>query len=167
MIPIPYVWTGQAFEPHPGFLRRVQEAVGAGEVVTLVQHEDRSGASHRHYFAAVNEAWQNLPEALTAQWPSVEHLRKAALIRAGYRDERSVTCASRAEALRVAAFVRPLDDYALVTVHEATVTVYTAKSQSVRAMGKQAFQDSKEAVLRTLADMIDVTPAALGKAAAA
>jgi ABC-type nickel/cobalt efflux system permease component RcnA len=49
-----------------------------------------------------------------------------------------------------------MDDFAVVTVSEAVVTVYTAKSQSMRAMGKKAFAESKEAVLRILSEMLGV-----------
>lgn len=82
-----------------------------------------------------------------------EHLRKYALIRTGHRDERTIVCASKAEARRVAAFVKPLDEFALVLVNEASVSVYTAKSQSLRAMGKTAFQQSKDDVLGFLAQI--------------
>jgi hypothetical protein len=66
-------------------------------------------------------------------------------------------CASRAEAQRVAAFVKPSDDFALVTVTGPCVRVYTAKSQSAKAMGRKVFQESKDAVLGILAGMIDVS----------
>jgi hypothetical protein len=49
----------------------------------------------------------------------------------------------------------------VIDVQEATVTRYTAKSQSMKAMGRAEFQASKEAVLGFLADMVGVTPDAL------
>ena len=140
-----------------GFQRQADQLFVIGETYRLAPVEDRSAASHRHYFAAINEAWQNLPEGMADEYPTPEHLRKAALIRAGYRDERSIVCANRAEALRVAAFIKPMDEYALVATSETVVRVYTAQSQSVRAMGKAEFQKSKDAVLDALAAMIGVT----------
>jgi len=38
------------------------------------------------------------------------------------------------EAQRIAAFIKPMDTYAMVIVNECVVTVYTAKSQSLKAM---------------------------------
>jgi hypothetical protein len=149
----------------PSFQKQADAIYCIGETYPMAPVEVRSGASHNHYFAAVNEAWSNLPESLSGQYPTAEHLRKAALIRAGYRDERSIVCNSRAEALRVAAFIKPMDEYALVAVSEAVVRVYTAKSQSLRAMGREAFQQSKTDVLEVLADMIGVAPAELEQAA--
>ena len=165
--PITFAWDGEAMKPLPRFAQAADREYVIGETYNLAEVQDRSSASHRHYFALINEAWMNLPEALSERFPSAEHLRKYALVKAGYRDERSIACASKAEAQRVGAFVKPMDDYAVVVVFGASVMVYTAKSQSVRAMGKADFQASKEAVLGVLADMIGVEPAALVRRAEA
>lgn len=167
--PIPFRWEGDAFRPLPTWGKRCDEMFVIGQVYQLVEHEDRSIRSHNHYFAAVAEAWANLPENLTEKFPTAEHLRKFALIKAGYADSRTMVASSKAEALRLAAFVRPMDDYAVVTVSEAVVTVWAARSQSMKAMGKKDFQASKDAVLGIVAEMIGTTPTALtsnaGKAA--
>ena len=86
-------------------------------------------------------------------------------IKCGYADERSIVCSSKAEAQRVAAFIRPMDSFALVTVHElsALVRVYTAQSQSMKAMGKRQFQESKTAVLDYVAGLIGTSAEALAK----
>ena len=125
-----------------------------GEQYRLAPLEERSRASHNGFFAAITEAWSNLPEDLAERFPSPDHLRRWALIKSGFRDERSFVCASKAEALRLSVFVKPIDDFAVVLVHESTVTVYTAQSQSMRAMGKERFQASKDAVLDVVAGMI-------------
>lgn len=143
------------------------EHYGQGEVVTLTPAEDRSMRSHSHYFAALGEAFNNLPDHLAAQYPSFDHFRKRGLIATGHRDERSIACASKAEAARVAAFMRPMDDFAVVIVSEAVVTAYTAKSQSMRAMGKERFQASKDDVLEWAASQIGVSAQALSRAKAA
>jgi hypothetical protein len=162
--PLPFVWDGETMRPLPDFAAAVAERFGAGEVVALAPAELRSSSSHRHYFACVREAWVNLPEGLAERFATEEHLRKYALIKTGYRDERSIVCASRAEARRIAAFIRPIDDYAILTVSDKVVTQFTAKSQSVEAMGKSQFQASKDAVLDILAEMIGVDPTRLAQA---
>ncbi|WP_216073446.1 hypothetical protein, partial [Acinetobacter baumannii] len=73
-------------------------------------------ASHNHEFAWLHEAWHSLPERYAEQFPSSEHLRKYALIQAGYSNSHSLVCGSKAEALRLAAFIRPMDEFAVVTV---------------------------------------------------
>ncbi len=154
-------WDGEAMIPlYPGVAARQYEK---GEVYPLEVREDRSANSHRHYFAAVNEGWQNLPEIETERFPSPDHLRRWLLIKAGYYDERTIVVGSKAEAQRVAAFVKPMDAYAVVVAKEATVVVFTAKSQSMKAMGKADFQRSKDAVLELLAEMIGVERKALDR----
>lgn len=159
--PQPFRWDGEAMIP----LRpRAADALYViGEEYDLAPHELRSPRSHRHFFVTVNEAWKTLPEDMAQNFPTADHLRKYALIRAGYRDERTIVVSSRAEALRLAAFVKPMDEYALVSTSGATVVVLTAKSQSERAMGRADFQASKDAVLAILADMLGVDTATLAK----
>src|SRR3990167_1106859 len=122
--PIMFVWQGDGFTPASVFSQReADKYYTIGERYALLPRHERSSRSHAHYFAALHEAWQNLPESLSSLYPSADHLRKRALIEAGYRDERSIVCASKAEAQRVAAFIRPMDDYAIVTVKDAVVIV--------------------------------------------
>jgi hypothetical protein len=159
--PMPFRWDGEALRPlRP---READRFYVVGEVYRMIEHQDRSQASHAHYFAAINEAWSNLPDHLAEQLPTPEHLRKFALIKAGYADQRQLVASSKAEALRLAAFVRPCDPYAVVTVRDAVVTIYTAQSQSHRAMGKKVFQESKDKVLGVVAQMIGTTPQALAQ----
>lgn len=155
---MPMQWDGEVMRPARGFAALADKQFVVGELYTLDEADPtRSMRSHRHYFAAVYDAWLNLPEGEGQRFPTADHLRKYALIKAGYRDERSIVCSSKAEAVRLGAFVKPMDDYAIVAVSEAVVRVYTAKSQSPRAMGRKVFQESKDAVLGELARMIDVS----------
>jgi hypothetical protein len=164
--PIRFSWDGESFTPASAFwARKADEVFVIGETYQLVEHHDRSLASHNHYFAAIHEGWQNLPEHWAHRLPTAEHLRKYALIKSGYADERSIVCASKAEAQRVAAFVKPMDDFAVVLVSEATVKVYTAKSQSMKAMGKAVFQESKTAVLDAIDEMVGVERGATAREA--
>lgn len=159
--PQPFRWNGEAMIPLRPKL--ADQAYVIGETYTLAAHEDRSPKSHRHFFVTVNEAWKTLPEDMAYTFPTPDHLRKYALIQAGYRDERTIVVSSRAEALRLAAFVKPMDEYAFVSTAGSTVVVLTAKSQSERAMGRAEFQASKDAVLAILAEMLGVDPATLAK----
>lgn len=159
--PMPFTWSGEAMVPKRPKLADAYYVIG--EDYTLVEHEESSTRSRNHYFASVHDAWLNLSDADTARWPSDDHLRKYALIRTGFRDERSIPLASRAEALRVAAFMRPMDEYAVILVQETVVTVYTAKTQKRAAMGAEKFQASKTAVLDFLAAMLGTTTQALAQ----
>ena len=160
---LPFTWTGEAMEPLPNFAKRCDERFVVGERYRLEVVEDRSHRSHSHFFAAVHDAWLNLPEDKLERFPTDEHLRKWALIKAGFRDERTIVVASKAEARRLVAFMRPLDDYAVVVARDAVVVVWTAKSQSYKAMGRKEFQRSKDAVLTVCAELVGVTVADLRK----
>lgn len=145
-----YNGEGEFRTPSSYWAREADKQFVVGDFYRLAEHHDRSTATHNHYFKAVNDAWESLPDDLLADYPSPEHLRKKMLVKAGYYDERSLVCSSNAEALRVAAFLKPKDDYAVVVVKEAVVLEFTAKSQSYKAMGKQDFADSKEKVLAAI-----------------
>ena len=167
--PIIFRWDGDAMVPvNRRFAKACDERFVVGAEYPLEAYEHRSSASHRHYFAAIYEAWSSLPEGMGDRFPNPEHLRKFALIRCGYRDERTIVAASKAEALRLAAFIRPMDDFAIVTTDGATVTVWTAKSQNLRSMDKATFYKSKEAVLCYLGSLLSVAASEIenaGKAA--
>lgn len=156
--PLAYRWSGTGFEVLPRHQKAADAEFVIGEVYTLEEVKGRSQASHNHYFACVHTGWLNLPEAAAETFASSEHLRKHCLIKTGFFDRRSIQCASRAEALRVAAFVKPMDEYAIVTVTGSLVTVYTAQSQSRKAMGADVFQKSKQAVLDMIDTMLGVAP---------
>lgn len=165
MAALPFLWDGAAMVPARGFAKRCDAEFTIGITYNLEPVETRSAKSHAHFFAAINDAWQNLPEDQTDRFPTSEHLRKWCLIRAGFAEQRQIVAASKAEAQRIAAFVKPMDGYAVVTVRDAVVTVWTAESQSLRAMGKERFHASKTAVLELLALMIGTDPVELGRAA--
>lgn len=152
--PIFAEWTGDSFAPLARFKKQCDASLVIGERYKIEIVEERSAVSHAHYFAQLHEYWLSLPESIADQYASVEHLRKKALIACGYADERSIACASKAEAQRVAAFINPMDGYAVVTVREAVVRVYTAQSQSLRSMGKSEFQKSKESILEYISALI-------------
>lgn len=154
--PLMTTWDGEHLVPFPRFMKRCDKELVIGENYQVQLIEERSARSHNHYFASIHELWMSLPEDLAERFPTEEHLRKHALIKAGFYDQRSIVGESKAAATRIAAFIRQLDEYAIVIVEGNTVTQYTAKSQSSRAMGKEVFQDSKQKVLDVISEMVGV-----------
>jgi hypothetical protein len=167
--PIPCRWTGDAFEPLPRYRAECDAAFVVGEIYRMTEHKDRSHASHSHEFAWLAEAWRNLPEDLAGLYPTAEHLRKRALIEAGYFHETVIDAGTRAAALRVASAIQAIDDFALVVTRGPLVVRRVAKSQSRRAMDKKEFQESKTALMEVVAGMVGVSADTLkseaGKAA--
>lgn len=151
-------WDGKALRPAgSSWERRAAKEFTEGEIYHMVQQEPRSMASHGHYFAAVQNAWRSLPEIFADRFPTADHLRKYALIRTGWYNSNSITGTSHESALKLASFIRPLDEFAVVDVTASVVTVFTAKTQSFR-MGNEEFQKSKTDVLEFIAHLIGVSP---------
>jgi hypothetical protein len=164
--PIPMVYEGAGvFRVLPRFMGVAADHYGQGEVVSLVPHQDRSHATHAHQFAWLNDAWANLPDHLQDQFPTAEHLRKWALIKAGYYDEQRIDVGSKAGALRVAQAIRsfPGEDFSAVVVRGPLVVVRRPKSQSRAAMDKVAFQTSKTALMVVVAELLGIEPETLGQ----
>jgi len=161
--PFIYQWTGHAMQPLGRFARIAAEAFKAGEHYRMEAIEARSWVSHNHQFAWLYDAWLNLPErAAMEPWAqSSEHLRKFALIKTGFCNTQTWICVTKAEAVRWAANMRPEDEFSIVISQGNTVLRFTAKSQSLKAMGAKDFQASKSAILEYIARLIGVDPAEL------
>lgn len=152
--PMLFAWDGEAMIPHTRFSRLAEHSFTAGHAYRMIVEEERSAASHRQYFAAVREAWMNLPEHMQLAFPSSDHLRKFALIKTGFCKVRKV-----ASGRHIA-----IDGYAIVCKEDGITSVYEARSQNFRSMTRSEFQASKTAVLDYLANLIKVTSDELTKA---
>lgn len=160
--PMLFRWNGQAMILHRRHQREADQTFVIGQSYRMVEIEERSEVSHRHEFGWLKDAWLSLPESVAREYPSVEHLRKRALIATGWCTMTDYVCGSAAEAARWASNLRKeVDEYALVIVERAVVRVFKAKSQSRKAMGKEDFQASKTAIIEWVAKLLDVAPETL------
>lgn len=158
---IPFKWTGTVMEPMFRFLDVCEKQYEIGEIYKLVPEEEINPRSRSHFFASIHEAFRNLPEHLSKRFPTETHLRKWALVHCGYADERQIVCENKRQAAAAAAAVRLFDEYAVIKIRGKVVHAWKAQSQSGRAMGKENFQRSKQAVLDLLSSMIGVDREAL------
>ena len=161
MRPVVFTWTGDAMVPHSRYKQICNRQFVANEEYPLVVLEERSRASHNAFFAAVSEGWHNLPETIAIRFPTEDHLRRWALVQSGFFDEREFECESAEKAKELAAFIRKVDTYAVIHLHERKIIVRDAKSQSLAAMGKDTFQASKTAVLDLIESLTGVKPGEL------
>jgi hypothetical protein len=166
-LPLLFTWDGEAMWPRPAFRREADRQFVVGQTYRLVEAEDRSANSHAHQFAAVNEAWKNLPERLSVEFPTAEHLRKRALIETGFYHETRLDVGSQEAAVAVATTLRAKDAFAWIVVRGGLVVMREAKSQKRTEMDKAEFQASKDAVLAWVAQLIGVDPEQLSAARAA
>ena len=151
----------------PGLVRITSNQAPAyeiGEHVIVSIERGRSMASHRHQFAWMNDAWLTLPEEHRSQpWAeTAETMRKHALIATGFHQTYTLDCGGSATAQRVKMALVSAEakshGYAIGQVRGPVVTIWTPKSQSIRAMGSEEFNRSKQAVLDWVADKLGVKP---------
>lgn len=155
--PITFRWDGEAMAPLPRHAAECDRTFVVGQAYRLAEYQDRSLATHNHEFAWLNEAWKNLPESLADLYPTAEHLRKRALIDAGFYDEVIVDAGTQAAAIRVASAFRTREEFSLVITRGPAVVLRTAKSQSRRSMNRAEFQASKIAIMDVISAMVGVS----------
>ncbi|MDD5277699.1 MAG: hypothetical protein PHR16_16655 [Methylovulum sp.] len=136
-----------------------------GEIYRMVEEKERSEISHDHQFAWLHGAWLNLPEDIADQYPTETHLRKRALVQAGFYTEQIIDAGSTAAALRVAAGIRSREEFSLIIVRGQVVVIRDPISQKKKLMGAAEFQRSKQAILEIISAMIGVAPGDLEKQA--
>jgi hypothetical protein len=164
IFPLTYMGSGE-FMTSRGFVARADKLLVVGENLQWEQIKPRSADSHKHYFAVINDAWSNLPEALAMDFPSSEHLRKFALIKSGYCSKAEIILPDNSAAVATATLMKSMDEYALCEIRGRVVTLWRAQSQSMKSMGGKAFQESKTKVLDVISQMIGADAAQAGMAA--
>lgn len=146
--------------PMPRFRALCDRDFVIGEHYRLNVVEERSIANHNNYFARIHDLWMSIPDPMTAKFPTEEVLRKHALCMTGFRRERKFACESKAEARKLAAWLRPQDrddDYAIISVNDNVVVEWKPLSQSLKGMPtKGQFQASRKAVVAWIEDLIGV-----------
>lgn len=147
-----------AMVPSPRYEVVAERQFGAGGEYILEEAVERSMASHSQFFAAINDYFHNIPENMAARWPTAEHFRKWMLIETGWFDEKEFELLSDKHAKNLATFIRTEDVYARIAVRGKIVIVRRAKSQSLKAMGKDDFQKSKEDVLGLCEQLVGTPP---------
>jgi hypothetical protein len=164
--PVTYRWDGEVMRPLGNYFDQyMRENFTQGECYDLVLVEQRSANSHKHFFAVLRSAWDNLPEGEENRFPTPEHLRKWALTYTPYCSVRSYEASSKSEAIRVAEFLQHDGQFSRVEIKDRMVLHYIPSSQAVAAMpGNHIFMASKKAVLIVLAQRLGVDVAALEEA---
>lgn len=160
--PLPFRYEGGAFWPHGRYAAaEVARRHGEGEVVRLVEHEERSRSAHNHFFVCVERVFENLSDEQRLAWPTEDALRKYVLCKVGYCDVATHVAPSKAEAKSFTAFLRSIGAGDIVVHDGAVVTVLTARSMKYRAMDKATFREVADKALPVLASIIGVDPATL------
>jgi hypothetical protein len=161
-IPLRYEGGGEFRAPSAFVARLCDRDLVVGEILQwTVAEDERTAKSHKHFFATVKEAWKNLPETFADKFPNPESLRKFCLIEASYCTVTVIEARTNLEAVKTATLVTMLDEHARCEINDRFVTIKRAESQNMRAMKKDRFQASKDAVFTILSQLIGTDVAAL------
>ena len=155
--PVIFRWDGEHMVPEPRFVARCNHQYVVGEVYRLVNEEERSSATHNHYFASLTELYTQLPHDIADRFVNLEHFRKWCLIKEGYTTEQTFVLHSHEEAMIFAALFGRYEPYAVIIIGGSMVKIYIAESQSRKAMGAKRFQQSKTAVLDLASSLVGVS----------
>lgn len=166
---LPFIWNGEAMVPSERFAALAKRQFTKDASYVLEPHEPASHKERGFYFASIREAHDNIDGETLARYPTPEHLRKWALIKAGWRKENHTVCDTADDALKLAAFLRRLDDQAVVVVRENVVQIFVARSQRIGNpedgfMTQDEWKKSKQDVLDILSQQIGVTRRELERA---
>lgn len=161
--PILFVRVDNHMMPLPRFQKLFDDMYAVGEEYPLMPLEQRSLASHNHYFAALTEAFDNLAEEYAQEFDSVEHLRHWCLCMEGFCTQTRYPLNTAEDARTLRKVLKHQDNSTIVKVVGTDVIVYTPESQSMAAMKKEKFEASKAAVLARAAAMARTTSAELKK----
>jgi hypothetical protein len=158
--PLRFQWDERNGVWYPLDVRACRQRYMDKQFVTFTEFEPRSRDSHSHYFASVNDMWNNLPDDLRQDFKTAEQLRKHALIMTNWHHSRVIVCSSKSVAREMAVAMRgALGEYRVISVHGKTVVELIARSQKMTgagAMGKRDFQKSKDDVMAWIANLLDV-----------
>lgn len=129
-----------------------------GEAYRIDIYHERSEKFHAKYFAVIADAWEHLPEAWAALLPSPEHLRKYALIKAGWCEVVTFPMKSKEDAIRAINTAKFFDAYCLATASANVLTVYKARSQRKSYQSAVEFKEIAGKVFHIIGEMIGVDP---------
>lgn len=163
--PIKAVWEGDGFKPaSPYWQSKADEQFVVGVTYQISAIAGRSEQSHNHTFAVIVEAWHSLPDELLSTYPTAEFLRKRALVDIGHRNETLYACKSNAAALRLAAILRGMNQFAVIDVRDDTVRIWEARSMARNAVpDNKSWQDLKTRLLTRVGDIVGVSAEAMNK----
>ena len=161
--PVVCVWDGEHFIPLPRFRALCDQQFVVHAEYPLIPSEERAMSHHRGYFAALHDAWMNLPEEDHGRWPSSEHFRSWLLVETGFCTETDYVMDNEKGARRLAMDLRRMNPYSIIRVSGNVVKHFEPESQAVASANKERFGMQTKAVLELAASMARTTPAELKK----
>jgi hypothetical protein len=149
-------WDGKSLIPIPYDKPKAERQFQFGRTYQVEVVEYRSPESHKHFFACLRTAFDNIPEAHANRWQTPDQLRKWCLCQTPFRDTQEFHAPSHAEAIRLATHFAQLREFSVCEIRDNMVLRHTPHSQDYAHMADREFQASKSAVLDVLANILGV-----------
>ena len=146
----------KAMVPEPRFKTLCERQFAGDETYALGPVEGVSSGSRGHFFASVKDAWSSLPEE-DMRFPGPEHLRKRALVQAGWAAHAQYVMDTPKDATNMARGLRRADEYAVIKVSANVVDVWTAKSIAAGQISGDEFKEIKTKALDWIAALTGAT----------
>lgn len=161
-----YLGDGRLTAAHQTDWHVLKENLQEGDIVAMTEDAGRSMKQHRWLFACIRKAYDTLPERQISRFPSEEHLRKYALIKAGWCDVHQQAFSSpvnaelAAKAFKVGAnLTTEGKNFTLAIANGNIVTYAVPRSISFKACKGQAWETVCQGVVDYLCELVgcDVT----------
>lgn len=149
--------------PHARFMRLCERQFELEDDYPLGPAENAPSRGRAAIFATVHDVWDNLPDTQKA-FPSEEHLRKTALVKAGWADHSQTILDTPGDAKKFGVMVRKVDAYAIITISGNVVDVWTARSIATGRITSEEFKPVKLRALKWLDSLVGLTPEQLEEA---
>lgn len=150
----------RAMVPEPRFRALCERQYALDESYALGPVDGVSSASRGGFFASVKEAWSNLPDDDT-RFPTPEHLRKRALVQAGWATHTQTVMDTKKDAVAFAKGLRRVDEYAVIKVSRNVVDCWIAKSIATGQISGDEFRGVKTRALDWVASLAGTNRAEL------
>ena len=161
MIRLRYDGAGTFIPPGVAVRELLDRKLVIGECYRVSIYHERSETYHAKYFATIAEAWQHLPNPWDQMLPSPEHLRKYALIKAGWCDSVTLPLKSKSDAIAGVNAARFIDAYCVATATANVLTIFKARSQRKAFQDAHSFYETAVRVFDVIGGIIGVDPLSL------
>ena len=155
--PVQFVWdaANRVMRPQERFNRLCDRQYQDGELYALGPVEDIDNVSRGKFMKAIKMTWENLP-AKYKRFPSPEHLRKAALVGAGWCNQSHDVFDSVADAKRHADGIRNANGYAVIVRSGCVVDVRIARSIAAGQITAEKWREVRPRALDWASEQINV-----------
>lgn len=155
--PVQFIWTDEGvMKPLPRFKTLCDRQYAVGEEYALGPIDNIPSKSRAGFFVDLHNAWSTMQEG-DNRFPSETHLRKRALIAAGWATHTQTVLDTPKDAQKSKIMLNRVEEYALVTIGGCVVDVWIAKSIANGQITAEQWRVVKPKALAWIAEQANTT----------